>query len=38
MMTLGVFNWETRNNPMAWRTFGYVTDIQGKGGSNKSHL
>jgi len=38
MMTLGVFNRETRNNPMAWRTLGYVTDIQGKGGSNKSHL
>ena len=38
MMTLGVFNRKTRNNPMAWRTLGYVTDIHGKGGSNKSHL
>jgi len=38
MMTLGVFNRETRKNPMAWRTLGYVTDIHGKGGSSKSEL
>ena len=24
--TLGIFNRETRNNPKAWRTIGYVTD------------
>jgi hypothetical protein len=26
--TLGIFNRETRNNPLAWRTLGYISDQQ----------